>query len=360
MDCGGLALMAFLRPTLDTLRRDARAAFDARLPGADAGLRFSVLSILADVQAAQTHLTFGHLDWIARQVIPDTAEGDFLDRWCGLVGLSRRVATQAAGNVTLSGTPAIVVASGTRITRADGTAYLTTVEATIGGGGSIAVAVEAEAGGEGGNATAGTALTLSEAVVGVSGVVVVASGGLSGGAGAEDDESLRARLRARLSTPPQGGAATDYIAWALEVPGVTRVWVTSGTRGPGTVDVLFVLDGRTDIIPLTGDVAEVQAYLEDRRPVTADVLAVAPVAAPLAITITGLSPDTADVRASILVELEDQIRRDAEPGGTIRRSRLIEAISRASGESFHNMTVPSADVTTAAGSLRTLGTVTFV
>jgi uncharacterized phage protein gp47/JayE len=351
--------MAFVRPTLDTLRRDARAAFEARLPGADAGLRFSVLSILSDVVAAQTHLTFGHLDWIARQVIPDTAEADFLDRWCGLVGLSRRVATQAAGNVTLSGSPTVVVPSGTRITRADGTAYVTTASATIGGGGTAVVGVEAEAGGDAGNAPAATTLTLSEAIVGVSGVVVVASGGLSGGAGAESDESLRARLVARLSTPPQGGAASDYVAWALSVPGVTRVWVEPQGRGPGTVDVYFVMDGRTDIIPLSGDVAEVQAYIEPLRPVTASVLVIAPVADPLDITIENLSVDTAEVRAAILVELADQLRRDAQPGGTIRRSRLIEAISRASGEVFHDMTIPASDVTAAAGEIFTLGTVTF-
>ena len=351
--------MAFSRPTLDALRRDARAAFEARLPGADAGLRYSALNVLADVQAAMAHLTFGHLDWIARQVIPDTAEADYLDRWAGLHGLARRPATRAAGSVTLTGTAGAVVPLGAALTRADGTAFATTASATIGGGGTVDATVEADAGGDAGNADAGAALTLSVAIVDVSGTALVTAAGLSGGAGAEDDASLRARLIERLSLPPQGGASRDYSAWALTVPGVTRVWVYPRNRGAGTVDVAFVMDARVDIIPAAPDVADVQAAIDAVRPVCDDCIVFAPVATPLAMTITGLSPDTAAIRAAILVELADQIQRDAEPGGTIRRSRLIEAISRATGESYHTLTTPSADVTHAAGHIATLGAVTF-
>lgn len=351
--------MAFTRPTLDTLRRDARAALEGRLPGADAALRFTVLKILADVVAGQTHLGFGYLDWIARQVIPDTAQADFLDRWAGLHGIPRRPATRAAGVVALEGTPGTVLPLGSVMTRADGTAYATTASATLDGAGEATVTVEAQEGGAAGNAEAGVALTLSVALVGLSGTALVDADGLSGGAGAESDESLRARLVARLSTPPQGGAARDYTAWALTVPGVTRVWVYPLNRGPGTVDVAFVMDGRADIIPLPDDVADVQAAIDPVRPVTADCVVFAPVADELDITIDGLSVDTAAVRAAILVELEDQLRRDAEPGGTIHRSRLIEAVSRAAGEAYHNMTVPASDVTQAAGHIAVLGDVTF-
>lgn len=353
--------MAFTRPTLDTLRRDARSALEGRLPGADAALRFTALRILADVVAGQAHLTFGHLDWIARQVIPDTAQADFLDRWAGLHGLARRPATRAAGMVALAGAGPAVLPQGSVLTRADGTAYLTTAEASLAEGASIAVVtVEAGAGGEVGNAEVGTALTLSVAVSGLSGTVTVDADGLSGGAGAESDDRLRARLVARLSSPPQGGAARDYIAWALTVPGVTRVWVYPRNRGNGTVDVAFVMDARADIVPLPADVAEVQAVIEERRPVTADCIVFAPVATPLAVTISGLSPDSAAVRAAILVELQDQIQRDAEPGGITHRSRLIEAISRAAGEAYHTLAVPPTDVASAAGHISVLGAVSFV
>jgi uncharacterized phage protein gp47/JayE len=242
--------------------------------------------------------------------------------------------------------------------RSDGVAYATDAAATIASG-TASVAITAEVAGTAGNVDAGAQLALGTAIVGILGTATVAAGGLAGGAAAEADAELRTRLRARLSAPPQGGAAADYVAWALAVPGVTRAWVYPLNRGVGTVDLAFVMDGRPDIIPLSGDVAAVQAAIDLVRPVTADCVVFAPTSSALNVTITGLSPDTTPVRQAIAAELAAQIARDAEPGGTIRRSRLIEAASRAAGEAYHTMTVPAADVTHAAGVIAIPGTVTF-
>jgi uncharacterized phage protein gp47/JayE len=351
--------MPLSRPTLDALRQQARAAFEARLPGADAGLRFAAVNILADVVAGAAHLQHGHLDWITRQVIPDTAEGEYLTRWASIFGLARKPAAQATGSVTLTGISGTVLPAGRTLTRADGTAYLTLASATIGGGGSVAVAVRAVAGGVAGNAAAGVRLTLSVAVVGIEGSATVAAPGLAAGAAEESDAELRARLLLRIRQPPQGGALRDYTAWALELPGVTRAWPVGLRRGAGTVDVFFTFDGRPNIIPEAGDVTALQTLLDQRRPVTANVLAIAPTPVALNITISNLSPSTPEIRAAILVELADQVRRDAAPGGTIFRSRLIEAISRAGDEFSHTLTVPSANVTHLSNQIAVLGTVTF-
>ncbi|MGX9966061.1 baseplate J/gp47 family protein [Roseomonas sp. F4] len=350
-------MATFPRPTLSALRQQGRAEIAALLAGFDPTLPRSILGVLSDAQAALLHQQYGYLDFIAGQTIPDTAEAEYLDRWCRIVGLVRKPASFAGGNVTLSGSAGTVPA-GTRLLRSDGVAYLTQADATLVAS-AATVAVLAEADGIAGNVGAGAELALGLAIPGIIGVAVVAAGGLAGGAAEEADAELRERLRARLATPPQGGAASDYVAWALTVSGVTRAWAYPLNRGAGTVDIAFVMDGRTDIIPLSGDVAAVQSVIDVLRPVTADALVFAPVAAPLAITITGLSPDTAAVRAAIVAQLAAQIARDAEPGGTIRKSRLVEAVSRAAGEAFHTMTVPSGDVTHAAGVIAIPGTVTF-
>jgi uncharacterized phage protein gp47/JayE len=350
--------MTFPRPTLGTLRDLARSEVAARLPGADPALRRSVVMVLAEAMAGLAHHQYGYLDFIARQVIPDTAGGEYLDRWCRMFGLQRKPATAAGGSVTFTGTDGTPIALGTRLTRGDGVTYATTQAGTIAAG-TATIAAAAEAAGEGGNVVAGAALTLMTAIPGLLGTVTVAAGGLTGGGGEEADAPLRERLRSRMGTPPAGGAAHDYVAWALAVPGVTRAWVFPLARGAGTVDVAFVMDGRVNIIPTAGDVADVQAAVDAQRPVTADVLVYAPVAAPLAITITGLTPDNAAIRAAVEAELAAAIRRDSAPGGTIRRSRLIEAISRAAGESHHTLTIPAADVTHAVGQIPVLGTVTY-
>ena len=104
--------------------------------------------------------------------------------------------------------------------------------------------------------------------------------------------------------------------------------------------------------------AAVQDYIDERRPVTAQVTVLAPVAVPLALTIA-LTPDTTAVRAAVTAELQDLLRRDAKPGGTILISRIREAISVSAGEQNHVLTVPSVDVTHAAGEMPTLGTITW-
>ena len=167
----------------------------------------------------------------------------------------------------------------------------------------------------------------------------------------------------RIQSPPQGGSDNDYKQWALSVPGVTRVWVQPKTPDAGSVTVRFAMDGsRTDGLPLPADVASVKAYIEapGRRPVTANVVVVAPTVQAINITITGLTPDTAAIRAAVQAELTDALLANGSPGGTIRLSWLYEAVSRASGERYHRVTVPSADVVLAAGALPKLGTVTFV
>ena len=62
---------------------------------------------------------------------------------------------------------------------------------------------------------------------------------------------------------------------------------------------------------------------------------------------------------AIEAELADLIRRESEPGGTLLVSHIREAISTAQGETDHELTSPTADVTVQATQITTLGTVTF-
>jgi hypothetical protein len=164
--------------------------------------------------------------------------------------------------------------------------------------------------------------------------------------------------RYRLRNPVRGGAASDYVSWALEVAEVTRAWVYENWNGLGTVKVLFVMDGRPDIIPTGDDVTLVAAHIAPLRPVCADVTVAAPIATPLDLTIH-LVPDTTATRAAVSAELADLIAREAEPGGTILLSHIREAISLAAGETDHTLTVPSGNVTAAAGHISTFGTITW-
>lgn len=350
--------MSYIRPTLTDLVARISNDIDGRMPGADSRLRHSVLAVLARVFAGALFGLYGLVDWVWRQIFPDTAEADQLNRWAAIWGVSRSAATAAVGNVTLTGANGTLVPAATQLIRADGIAYVTTGAVTIAGGSALAPVIASEPG-TAGNADAATRLTLASPVVGVNAQGLVAAGGLSGGAAEQDDDGLRARLLDRIQQPPHGGNRNDYLAWALAQPGVTRAWVYPGELGLGTVTVRFVMDGRDNIIPLIADVEAVAAAIDALRPVTAAVTVLGPT--PVAIDfVIRASPSTNAVQDAIRAELDDLLARDAEPGGTLLISRIREAISIAAGELDHELLSPGSNVVLPTGQLAVLGDVEFV
>jgi uncharacterized phage protein gp47/JayE len=76
---------------------------------------------------------------------PDQAEGEQQDNIIGWTGLVRKPATETEGTITANGTPGTVIPAGSIVRVVDnGPRFLTLVESTIAGGGSVDIAVEAE------------------------------------------------------------------------------------------------------------------------------------------------------------------------------------------------------------------------
>lgn len=350
--------MPFQRPTLTEIIERDLSDMSSRMIGTDgAVLRRSVLGVLARALAGASHELHGHLDWIAQQIIIDTAESEYLERWANVWGVRRKAAEFASGSVVFSGIVGTSIPIGTSLQRQDGALFETTVIGTIMGG-TATVPVRAVEAGAAGNTAAGTTLTLRQPVGGVQSAAPVAVGGITNGSDVEDDDGLRERLLARIQEPPQGGAAADYVNWALAVPGVTRAWVYPLEMGLGTVTVRFVRDDDPSIIPDTNEVDAVQDYIDERRPVTATVFVVAPIAVPLDMTIQ-IQPVTPEVEAAVEAEIRDLLRREAEPGGTILISHIREAVSTAAGEFDHVIVSPSANVEHDPGEIAVPGTITW-
>lgn len=348
--------MPFNRPKLTELVNRIRLGIRSRLTTDE--LRRADAEIYGRELAGVAHGLYGNLEWMAKQLIPDTAEEEWLDRWASIwLDEPRKVAAASVGSVDVTGSNGVVIPAGTVLVRDDGAEYTTDAEVTVAAGVAV-LAVTASLAGAAGNDIAGTALSFATPIVGLTSSATVTAAALTGGADIESDDALRARLLARIKEPPHGGSANDYVNWALEVPGVTRAWVYPLELGAGTVTVRFVRDDDASLIPNAGEVTAVQDYIDALRPVTAQLTVVAPIAAPLDFTIA-LSPGTAAVKAAVEAELADLIRREAEPGGTILISYIREAISLATGETDHVLTVPAADVTHTTGQMATMGTITW-
>lgn len=346
--------MPFSRPTLQQLIDRTRNDLLARL-AADDVLRRADAEVYARVVAAASHALHGFIAWLAEQVIYDTAETEMLERWASIWGVARKAAAKATGSATFATAVGAVIPAGALVKAFDGVDYEVTTEGTATGA-TLVLPIRAAVAAAAGNRSTGQTLTLVSPIAGVAADATATE--LSGGADTETDDAFRARFIARIQQPPHGGASFDYVAWALEVEGVTRAWCYPAELGLGTVTVRFARDDDASPIPDAGEVATVQAHIDALRPVTADVTVVAPTAVLLDFGLA-VTPNTAAVKAAVEAELRDLLRREAEPGATLLISHIRAAISLAAGETNYVMTAPAADVTHTVGEMATLGTITW-
>jgi uncharacterized phage protein gp47/JayE len=353
-------LMEFNRPTLETLIKRNQADIETSIPGADAKVRRTNLNIISKIISLTAHGLYGFIAFIARQLFPATAETEYLDRIASFwLKVPRKAASYATGFVDFVGVNGTLIEGGTVLIRSDGMEYETDADYTIASG-TVIAAVTALQAGQNSNAEAGTVLSMSSPIAGITGSLVVNASGISGGSDQEEDKNLSDRVTARVQNPPHGGSKKDYEAWALEVPGVTRAWVYDNELGAGTLTVRFVRDDDANLIPDAGEVATVQAYIDNVRQVgLAAFSVVAPIAAPINFTIQ-LTPNNSTVRAAVTAELTDLLKREGAPATTILLSHTREAISLAAGETNYVMTVPNADITHATGYMPTMGVITWL
>lgn len=344
--------MPFETPSLPVLikRTQSDLASDA--------LRQSDAQVLARTLSGAAFGLYGYLDWIAEQILPDTADELTLERIAALrLNQARKVALAAGGRVSFTAAAGAVLDVGAVLQASDGRSFSVT-GAVITVAGLNSTTVQAVDAGVLGNAEAGLSLTAVQPLQGIGSTFTVLAPGLSGGVARESVESLRARVIRSYRMIPQGGSAQDYETWALEVPGITRAWCRANYMGPGTVGVFVMRDDDPQPIPNAAQLAQVLGYIEPLRPVTAEVYVLAPVMKPVAYQIR-LTPDTSAVRAAVQTQLRDLHSREAGLGETLLLSHIAEAISTATGETDHRLTGPVADVTAAGNQLLVFGGITW-
>jgi uncharacterized phage protein gp47/JayE len=361
--------MPWSTPDLRTVRSLVRDSIQAYLPGADAMVPNSVLRVLSDNQGAVCHLTLQYLDWLALQLIPDTAEQEWLDRhgdiWLvnadGSTG--RKSATFSTGTVNLTGVAGTVVPANTQLVYSSTLfGYETTEQIFLAESQSdTPVAVRALDPGSLGNLEPGTTLAVSISVNGLDGIATVVS--LETGTDEETDDDLRIRVLERIRQPPMGGAAYDYVAWAKAVGGVTRAWANV-EMGIGTITVRFMCDRlratSNNGFPLDTDITSVTNYVNFKRPVTTkDCWVLAPIPEFIDVRIANLNPDNDETRAAILQSLLDMLLLRAAPGQTIFAAWKYYAIMQVANIISFDLQDSSDDIMPSIGHMAVLGNVFY-
>lgn len=357
--------MPWTTPKLKDVRRLTRDYVLSQL-GAKAMVPNSALRIMSDTMAGLAHLTMLYLDWLAKQLLPDTAEREWLDRH-GAIWLvnadgskGRKAATYAGGTVEFAGTTTpIVIPVGTTLSGSNGVSYQTVTEGVIGAGGLGNAEAIALTAGTVGNLPDGMVMGIDNPPNTITGATL--HGDMTGGVDQESDDQLRERILFRIQNPPMGGSQADYVRWAMAVPGVTRAWAAVEI-GPGTMTVRFLMDDMypdNHGLPTAADVAVVNDYIDSKRPVTVkDCFVFAPILFFYDITIRNLANDDPTVRGRIEASIKDLELRRSIPGQTWYRSWVDEAISQAVGEETHELEYETTAMP-APGYMPCLGTVLY-
>lgn len=370
--------MPWITPTLRQTRELVRGEITSRLAGASF-IGNSVLRVMADATAGMAHLVLRFIQWLSLQLLPDTAETEWLDRH-GDIWLTnsdfttgRKVATLAEGSVTMTGIVDTVVPLGTRM-GSDTTVYETIQQATIGVT-ATEILVRAIDAGVAGNLNPDDRIALTDPIAGLDNLVVIVT--MLGGVDQETDDELRVRVLERIREPPMGGDSEDYVAWALQVPGVTRAWSAPLEMGMGTVTVRFMMDDLratddplTDGFPNDTDVSDVTTYLNSKRPVAVkDFFVVAPIPEPIDFALANLSAFDASTVQNIFDSVRGMLRDRAKPAHaidgvyiaaqTIYEAWINEAVLSALDEEGHfNLAFNDHDMPT-PGHMAVIGTITY-
>ena len=225
----------------------------------------------------------------ANDAFPDRARQDAVLRFLALYFTGTQAgllpATQAQGNVVVSGSPGATVSQNLQfLYDPNGNAYQATATVVLPSSPAQTVTgsipVQSVNAGQAQNLLAGAQLTITSPPSGILPQATVDANGL---ADATDQESLtaaRARIVERLQQPLGVGRVSDYIQYAEAAdPSVTSASVIRFPFGLGTVGVV-ITSGTTNIdeaidqgqtisvIPSDELVATVQAYLDINSPVT--------------------------------------------------------------------------------------------
>lgn len=249
------------------------------------GLSTAEGSLLQIILAPGAYVFWEGLQALRAQVpisFVDETSGRFIDKNAAGYGITRKPGTAASVTLTFTGSAGTTIPAGTLCVTQDGLGFATDEALTLGEDGSGTVTATADAVGTGYNVPAGAIISMQQAVSGVT--ALTNEEAATGGTDPETDAALFARLDAYKKTPPTSGNEQHYHQWALEVNGVGAASVIRCWDGPGTVKVIIA---DMALRPVEEELrAEVAAYIETQRPVTAEVTVESAAGVPVEVSVT--------------------------------------------------------------------------
>lgn len=311
--------------------------------------------------AVQLYSLWVHEQYVARQMFPQTADGEYLDLHAELRDLERTAATYAEGTIRFqvdeARQVALEIAKGVCCTTDAGVEYLTTQASVIAIGNEYCdIPAAAKDAGKSGNTPANSIVNMTLAPTGVSCCTNPAA--FTGGSDSEEDESLRARIVASYKRLPNGANSAYYESHVLNTDGVAAVEVVPRSRGIGTVDVIVASE---DGVPTSELLASIAAELEEQREICVSIQVLAPTTLPVSIAadITpGEGYSYVQAAANVQERIADYFSGELL-GKPIRIAKLSDIVFNSKGVENCKITSPASDLVANVGVLPVLGGLTL-
>lgn len=292
--------MAFIGQSADAIRTAILTRWSSEYAARGKVLDVSEGSrayLYAGALAFQLEALQAQAEQVERDILPDQAGTDALNRHAYVNGIERQAGLTARLTVTVTGPVAgtpIPILAGTLMSFSDGTPYVVeTASVTLSGGSPTGtITVRAVTAGAAGTRAVGAVLTFAAAPSGLNSTGTVASV-VRDGTDAQSDEDLAAQIIARMRERPGSGNRADWASWVEAYTGteIETAYVYSllapptsfpgaGTANtPGTVTVVAVGPAQGDsvtntrIVPTNdastrtagAELTRIEAYIEGTR-----------------------------------------------------------------------------------------------
>lgn len=352
--------MAYIKPTLSELTKKCREYFNTHLPNVDSFLFPSFVFVLCKVFALIVYPLYIFLDYYLKQTFVHLADDDNLLKHGVERGLSKLLPTKSKGFVTVISTAGQVINAGDFISRSDGLRYEFDTSSTTTGNNILPITAEFAGSKYNGVGGLSMSLALSNPLITS---IIVTNNALTGGSDTESTENFRKRVLENIRSLRINGtreSVTNLIKNSKN--GVTRVFFDY----PNSINyqVYFTMDDTyPDGLPLAGDIADVQAIIDDVE-IGLHPIAIAPTLQSIDINVNISVAFTEAQKTAVILELEDYLTLESTLSTStkpffVSKEGLDQCLARGLGTTSFTMTSPTANVLIAVGKLPTLGNLTL-
>lgn len=204
---------------------------------------------------------------IIKLEFPQTSYGEFLTLWGNAIGVYRKNATYASGELLITAKKGTIILKGTKFSTTvpsnstNEIKYFSTLKDIVfDNDQSINIEIISDIEGTKGNVKAKEINLNVENIKGI--ISIINEKDILNAVDEEDNNSLFERIKERVQHPPSSGNKYDYKRWTKEIAGVDDVIVKPLWNGAGTVKVIIIgKDGK----PIPELINKVKEYLDPKE-----------------------------------------------------------------------------------------------